>query len=131
MEFSERQIELAKQLKDLGLPWTPALGHYVYDVSGRVQLSSPFQDHVFFILDYDRFVDQLGGIKQLKESMIWMPLWRDAREILRSMGVEDDEVELEIVRKSGIAKGTELLALYEMIAQQLSDTKLQAIYQHS
>ena len=131
MEFSDRQIELAKQLKDLGLAWTPAVGHYVYDVSGRAEGSSPFQDHVFFILNYDRFVDRLGGIEKLKKSMVWMPLWHDTREILRSLGVEDDEVELELVRKSAIARGTELLALYEMIAQQLSDAKLQAIYQGS
>lgn len=126
--FTERQIELARQLKELGLAWTPRTGHYVYDVSQRLG-RSPFQPGVHLICDYDAVVESFGSVAQLKRSMVWLPTWEDARQILRSLGVADDEVELELVRRSAVAKGTELLEIYEIIAQQLSDSKLQLIYQ--
>jgi hypothetical protein len=131
MVFDDREIELAGQLRELGLAWTPAAGQYVYDVAGTLQESSPFQDRVYFIFDFQSFVDRLGGLEAFKRSLVWLPTWEDAREILRALGVDDEEVELELVRKSAVARGEERLALYEMIAQQLSDVKLQAIYERS
>jgi hypothetical protein len=128
MIFSQRQIELARELKAFGLCWTPATGHYVYDEEDRIQETSVFQQGVYLFLDDDDFTDHFGSIEQLKDSLIWLPSWTDAREVLRSMGVHDEDVELELVRRSAIAKGTELLTLYEMIAQELSEKKLQVIY---
>jgi hypothetical protein len=128
MQFNQRHIDLARELQSLRLPWTPAVGHYVYDVYGKIQQASPIQDRVFLIHDRDEFLKRAGGSEPFKQLMVWLPTWNDAREILRSLGVADADVELELVRKAAIADGTELLSLYELIAQRLSDEQLRVIY---
>ena len=128
MQFSQRHIDLAREFQSLRLPWTPAVGHYVYDVYGKLAQISPVQDRVFLIHDCEDFIQRVGGIGPLKQLMVWLPTWNDAREILRWLGLEDADVELELVRRAAIAEGTELLALYELIAQRLSDEQLRVIY---
>jgi hypothetical protein len=128
MQFSQRHIDLARELHSLRLPWTPAVGHYVYDVYGKIQRASPVQDRVFLIHDCAEFLEPVGGSEPFKQLMVWLPTWHDAREILRWLGVADADVELELVRRAAVADGTELLALYELIAQRLSDEQLRVIY---
>ena len=120
MEFSSRQIELAIQFKEKGLAWEPTVGNYVHDATAAVKPTSPFQEHVYFLLNYDCFMDRVGGAERFKTIMTWLPTWSDAREILRSLGVSDKEVQDELVRSRALEDGSELLQLYELIAQQLS-----------
>ncbi len=120
MKFSSQQIALAIQFKERGLAWEPTVGNYVYDATAAVKPTSPFQEHVYFLLDYDCFMDRVGGVERFKTIMTWLPTWSDAREILRSLGVSEKDVQDEIVRSRALEDGSELLQLYELIAQRLS-----------
>ena len=86
MQFSAQEIHGATQLRDLGLYWEPQPGHYVWDEAGLIELPSPFQDGVYFILDLKHFLRRAGTLDGLKQSMVWLPTWRDARLILHTIG---------------------------------------------
>ena len=62
MHFSEQEITLAKRLKQLGLVWEPQAGNYVYDPTEFCQQPSPFQERVYFILNYNYFMKAVGGV---------------------------------------------------------------------
>ena len=46
MQFSAHEIHWAKPLHDLGLPWEPRPGHFVWDHAGCIEQPSPFQEGV-------------------------------------------------------------------------------------
>lgn len=120
MEFTAWQIECAIEMKDLGLPWTPAVGHYVYDRTGTLQRSSPFQDRVYFLLNYDCFMQIVGGLERFQEQMVWLPDWSQARSILESVGVDSREAQRRLLESSEFLQGDELNVLYRLIHEQLS-----------
>lgn len=119
MRFTQQQIELATRIKANGLSWEPAVGNYVYDETGFFKPSSPFQEHVYFLLNYDCFMQKVGGTERFKMLMIWLPTWEDSRAILSAHGVSSAEVERELIRQNALAKGTELITLYQMIHESL------------
>jgi hypothetical protein len=120
MRFTDEEIILARKLRDEGLPWEPAAGHYVYDETGFCKQSSPFQDRVYFILNYSYFMKAVGGVERFKDIMIWLPTWYDAREILRNYRVSDQQIREHLFSAQAIERGTERLSLYELIASQIS-----------
>ena len=113
MMFPRHPIRLASEFKATGLSWEPAVGNYVYDATGAVQPTSPFQDRVYFLLNYDCFMRKVGGVDRFKEIMTWLPTWNDARRILQLLGVSHEEVADELIRTNAIANDMELLVLYE------------------
>ena len=88
MRFTQQQIDLACTLKDQGLPWRPGPGQYAYDREQRIGPGSPFQDRVYFFLDFPCFVDYFGSIAKLREAMVWLPTWEQASLLLRQEGLE-------------------------------------------
>ena len=70
MQFREEEIILARRLRDRGLPWEPKPGHFVYDETGFCRQPSPFQEKVYFILNYDYFMKAVGGVDRFKSIMI-------------------------------------------------------------
>jgi hypothetical protein len=114
---------MARELRRLRLPWEPKAGHYVFDETGFCSRGSPFQHGVYFILNYDYFMNQVGGVERFKEIMLWLPTWHDARNILQSFGVSDQEVAAELRERRGIEYERELLVLYELIAEELTRNK--------
>jgi hypothetical protein len=119
MHFTREEIEMARQLRQLGVPWEPQAGHYVYDETGFCRKGSPFQSRVYFILNYEYFMNQVSGVDRFKQIMLWLPTWHDARDLLRSLGVSDTEVNTELQNHRAIENQRELLSLYEMIATKL------------
>jgi len=119
MRFDQQQIEAARELQQLGLHWDPRAGHYVFDETGVCQKSSPFQPGVYFILNYEYFMRQVGGVERFKEIMTWLPTWHDAREILASLGVGSGEVAERLRDRHAIEEDCELFVLYEKIAERL------------
>ena len=115
MRFSDDEIRFAKHLRENGLSWEPLAGHYVYDETGFCKQESPFQDKVYFILNYDYFMRAVGGVERFKEIMIWLPTWHDVRELLRSHGVSDAGVSDYLTRDKAIEQHTERLALYRLL----------------
>ena len=113
MQFSEAQVELCCRMKDAGLGWRPQVGHYVFDRGRVCKRGSPFQDGVYFILDYACFCRHVGGAEILEREMVWLPTWYDCRAVLKQGGVADAEV-IGLVN-AGIPTGTELTELYKKI----------------
>ena len=119
MFFSPKHLELARRFKQLGLPWEPSVGNYVYDATGAVKPTSPFQKRVYFLLNYDCFMQKVGGVDRFKEIMTWLPTWDDARQILRLLQVPDAAIQHELVATEAFERGIELQVLYELIATEL------------
>ena len=120
MRFSSEEIEGAKRMRESGLAWEPQPGHYVWDDRGLIEKPSPFQEGIYFILDLKHFLRRAGTIEVLKQEPVWLPTWHDARAILRSEGVRDSDVARRLDATRAIENQTELLVLYELIAERLS-----------
>ena len=120
MHFSEAEIEAARRLRRSGLAWEPRAGHYVYDETGFCKQASPFQEKVYFILNYPYFMRAVGGVERFQEIMLWLPTWDDLREVLRDFGVSDVDVASFLTEQSAIESGQERLALYELVESCLS-----------
>jgi hypothetical protein len=111
---------MARELRRLGLPWEPQAGHYVFDETGFCTKGSPFQEGVYFILNYEYFMRQAGGVECFKRIMLWLPTWHDARQILQTLGVQDEDVASELRSGNAIENQRELLTLYDLIKRTLS-----------
>ena len=118
MRFTEAEIELAREFRQLGLEWTPKAGNYVYDETGFCEKPSPFQHRVYFILNYPFFVRMVGGVEKCKQMMTWLPTWEDARTILRELRVPDSEIASAIA--TSLESDQERLVLYQLIADCLA-----------
>ncbi len=125
-QFSSEEIKLAGGMKARGLRWEPQVGHYVYDMTRLVEKSSPFQDGVYFVLNYDYFMGLIGGVDKFKQMMIWLPTWEDARKILRSLEVTDAELSEHLLRESSFENGGERLATYRLIITLLERSSVQS-----
>ena len=121
MRFSEQEIEAARLLRRSGLAWEPKAGHYDYDETGFCKQTSPFQEKVYFILNYPYFMKAVGGVERFTEIMLWLPVWDDLREILRDFGVSDIDVANLLRERRAIEVGNERLVLYELVESCLSN----------
>ncbi|MEM6472076.1 MAG: hypothetical protein AAF802_21120 [Planctomycetota bacterium] len=97
------------------MPWEPRPGHYVLDLDHIVERASPFQPGVYFILNLDHFERLAGGKDALREKLVWLPTYQQAREILRTIGVADDEQQALLIAENAIAENCELGTLYQEI----------------
>ncbi|MFN5320783.1 MAG: hypothetical protein ACK493_04400 [Planctomycetota bacterium] len=120
MKFTPAEIELARRLKQLGLAWTPSVGHFVWDETGLINCTSPFHDYVYFILDLKHFLRRAGTIERLQQDLCWLPTWEQARELLRESGLPDVEVSQRLDARQALENATERLCLYELLAERLA-----------
>lgn len=116
MHFSTKQIDLACQLKDAGLSWTPGVGQYAYDRDGQIRPGSPFQDRVYFFLDFPCFIDYFGGLQSLHDSMVWLPTFEQATQSIRE---KQGEVDAIVVGRS-LSAGKELDEAYRVLLYLIS-----------
>ncbi|MEM7312661.1 MAG: hypothetical protein AAF497_05865 [Planctomycetota bacterium] len=120
MNFTKEEITQALRLRELGIPWSVKAGLYVYDHDAKIRPGSPFQDHVYFLLDVACFDDYFTSREQLQSSVTWLPTWRDAREKLEELKVESKRVAYHLAARNSLIKGTELLDLYELLEMALT-----------
>ncbi len=121
MKFSAEEIQLAKEFKQYGLNWTPTVGNYMYDEHGLIEVPSPFQEKVYFILDLKHFLRHSGTIENLRDKMIWLPQWEDARMTLKQLGVGNESIIETLQMQKGLETGSERLVLYKLIHSELSE----------
>lgn len=121
MQFTEREIELAVELKNQGLAWEPQPGNYIFDMTHALVPGSPFQDQVYFILDLDCFLRVVGGLEPFKRLMVWVPIWEECRDIMQSFAISDELLEAEIYGSRAIEAQAELVRVYRVIGEQLKD----------
>ncbi len=112
MKFSPQEIDAAIQLHQLGLPWEPQSGHYVWDKTGLIEQPSPFQNGVYFILDLKHFLRRAGTLEALKRSMVWLPTWHAARDLLESLGADSADIARALQTHNALEYRHELLTLY-------------------
>jgi hypothetical protein len=121
VQFNDQHIELARRLRDAGLAWQPTVGHFVYDEKGLIEVPSPFQEKVYFILDIKHFLRRAGSMECLKEAMFWLPTWSEARQVARAIGVDDAEVAAHLQAEQAIESASELEQLYVLLERELKN----------
>lgn len=119
MIFSEDEIRLALDMKDRGLNWLPAPGHYVWDEGGLIEAPSPFQERVYYILDLQHFLRRAVTVDNLQAQMVWLPTWRDARLILKHMGIMNETIAERLRKEKALEFERELLTLYRIVLEHL------------
>ena len=117
--FEPGHVELAKELKRLGLPWTPHVGCFVWDGDGTIEAGSPIPDRIYFILRLPRVLSIFGTIEAMREKLVWLPTWHQARLLCRRFAIEDRE--LADIWASGrtVSLGDEILVIYQKLAEAL------------
>ncbi|HBE71751.1 MAG TPA: hypothetical protein DDW52_26710 [Planctomycetaceae bacterium] len=120
MHFCGEELELAQLFKAYGIDWQPSVGMYVLDQSELIEVPSPFQDRVYFILDLKHFLRRSGSLGELKERVCWLPTYEQARTFLFEAGVPHRAVAKRLSNAGAIDSGNERLELYRMIEDHLS-----------
>lgn len=84
VRFTEDEIHTAGAMR-LYDRFTPTAGHFVFDANGNVTKPSPFQPGVYFVLNYDYFMNLVGGVDSFRKSMVWLPTIEQCFEILNHL----------------------------------------------
>lgn len=113
--FEEPHRELAWRLKTAGLPWKPHVGCFVWDREGLIPVDSPFPGRVYFILNLGHFLRLLGAEERLREQLVWLPTWHQARLVAEKLGIEKEAIRNLWQEESTLNPGGDLLGLYELL----------------
>jgi len=117
--FGVRHCQTAAQLKERGLPWTPRVGCFVWDPDEIIEVTSPFPDRIYFILNLGHFLRIFGSLEEISKKLIWLPTYHQARLLCDQLGADQEEVSAVLASPENIRTGDELLLLYEMILNRL------------
>lgn len=120
MKFSAEEIALAQLFKAYGLEWQPTCGQYVLDQANLIEVPSPFQPKIYYILDLKHFLRRAGTIENLKQHMCWLPDWEQARDILESLGVSSEAVAERLRASNALADRSERLELYRFVEEAMT-----------
>ena len=117
--FEERHCLLAWRLKESGLGWNPHVGCFVWDRAGVIRVPSPFPGQIYFILNLGRFLEIFETLEKMKEKLVWLPTWHQARLVADRMGIDSQGI--CGLWSSGSIKTPEdeLYALYELLLNRL------------
>lgn len=85
--FDPALCRIAAGLKASGLPWKPHVGCFVWDPDEHIAAPSPFPGRVYFILSMPRFIDIFGSAEAVREHLVWLPTWYQARRICHLRGI--------------------------------------------
>lgn len=119
MHFTDLEIELARTLKSRNAIWNPTPGQFVLDDDQVFHHTSPFQPHVFFILDLQHFLRYTGTTEEMKRRMVWLPTWHDAREELQKLGLSHQQIADHLRSQKAIEEGRELESLLRLWIEKL------------
>lgn len=119
LPFEDRHCQIAASLKQAGLSWTPHVGCFVWDRDRHLNVPSPFPNNIYFILNLGHFLRLLGSVDDLREKLIWMPTWHQARLLCRQLGIPDLAVMKSLSSDEAFAAGQDLVALYSLLLNTL------------
>jgi len=117
--FDQDHLELAREMKQLGLAWKPHVGCFVWDHEELIEAASPFPLRVCFILSLPRFISIFGSLEAVADKLVWLPTWHQARLIAMQLGVDPKDISGIWAADSLPASGEELLAMYRLIQNRL------------
>ena len=116
--FGEAHCRVARTMKEAGLVWNPHVGCFVWDPDEHIAPTSPFPNRIYFILNLGRFLQTFETIDAMREKLVWLPTWHQARMLARRMGIEDARI-AEMARSSLASGEDETLVLYNAIITHL------------
>ena len=119
--FDTQTCRLANELKQLGIPWQPHVGCFVWDPHEHIKAESPFPCRIYFILSLPRFLDIFGSIEAIAEKLIWLPTWHQARLLCQQLGVPDHVVANIWQGQTPPSAGEELRRIYELLIGALKE----------
>lgn len=118
--FTIQVCQLAKQVKLAGLQWQPHVGCFVWDETGKIKAPSPFPGDIYFILNLGYFKRILGSMEDIKNELIWLPTWHQARLICKEFDISDEDVYGAISAKES-NELPDILELYRLILNKLTE----------
>jgi hypothetical protein len=118
--FDMRHCRLAAELRTAGLSWTPHVGCFVWDRDGHIPVPSPFPERIYFILNLGRFLDIFDSLDAMRETLIWLPTWHQARLVLDRLGGTPEEIRGVLRGNGKMVPGEDVLGLYECILRMLT-----------
>ena len=113
--FDTQTCRLANELKQLGIPWQPHVGCFVWDPDEHIKAESPFPHRIYFILSLPRFIDIFGSIEAIAEKLVWLPTWHQARLLCQQLGVPDQVVANMWQSQTPPSAGEELRQIYALL----------------
>ena len=128
--FDDRLRDLALELKNSGLPWSPHVGCFVWDHHGFISTPSPFPKGIYFILSIKRFLKIFGDVEQMKERLVWLPTWYQAMQVCQQLQISRSEIDRDGSGKEYFAAEDELIRLYRVIAQKLKESMVARVGDH-
>ena len=117
--FSLNHCEAAKKLKERGLPWRPHVGCFVWDEQGFIDVSSPFPNSVYFILNLGRLLQIFHNIEGIVTRLVWLPTWHQARVLCRQFNVSREEIDRALSSEDARTLGQDVLLLYRVLLEKL------------
>jgi hypothetical protein len=121
--FDLRHCQAAAQLKERGLPWSPHVGCFVWDPDEIIEVTSPFPNRIYFILNLGHFLRIFGSLEEISKKLVWLPTYHQVRFLCDQVGVDQEEVSAVLASADNIRAGEELLVLYKMILSKLEASK--------
>ena len=117
--FTDEVCQTAKLMKEKGLTWQPHVGCFVWDEKGIIEVSSPFPNRIYFILNLGHFLKRFETVENIADKLVWLPTWHQARQICKNLDIPEQEI-VHVMEKSDLAEpGTELVRLYKLIVEYL------------
>ena len=117
--FSPEHSALAKALKEKGLEWKPHVGCFVWDEKGHIQVSSPFPNRIYFILNLGHFLRIFETIENMKEKLVWLPTWHQAKIICENLNISKTEINDSLCASGSAGSEGDTAALYRLILEKL------------
>ena len=117
--FSEALLAAAQRLKQLGVPWSPHAGCFVWDRDAVITSPSPFPLRVYFILNMRRFLNIFGSKEKMQQQLVWIPTWYQAVELCRILDGRPNATGRGCSRERSDSAEDQLLALYRRIGSHL------------
>lgn len=117
--FSEEHCHMAEKLKQAGLQWTPHVGCFIWDRDNHISVSSPFPNRIYFILNSGHFLNIFKTLEAMKEKLIWLPTWNQARILCQQLNINEKEIAEALSPVNSIEIGKDLLYFYTCILNKL------------
>jgi hypothetical protein len=113
--FDTQTCRLANELKQLGIPWQPQVGCFVWDPDEHIKAESPFPRRIYFILSLPRFIEIFGSIEAIAEKLVWLPTWHQARLLCQQLGVSNQVVANIWQSQTPPSAGEDLRQIYKLL----------------
>ena len=117
--FSAEHCDLAKTLKEKGLDWRPHVGCFVWDEKGHIEVSSPFPNRIYFILNLGHFLKIFETIENMKVKLVWLPTCHQAKIICKNLNISQTEINAALCGEEAERMWADVRVLYNLISRRL------------